>query len=324
MRQWALGVLLVAGLPAAGLWADAAAGKVDYQAGQRFQAARRWGPAAQQYLKALQDDPQADWCYQALGNVYYQAGDRRGALAYYDRYLSINPKDTATRVFADALRAQLGGPSAKSAAPVAAARPSPSEGFSLRLDAAAVMNDGSDVASLYQASAPGGLGSAFGAGLDYALANGFVGGLDLVYGPLRNYNVSITGYAITQQWAISNFMVGVNPGWRFKLAQHWLLEPRLELGYMASTTTLTDNVGDPAAHLSAGGFEAWPQARGEYVFGHWGIGASLGYLWASLSPVTSDQSTQAIPNPNGAGNWVMNNGGLSFGLFGVYHFNAPF
>ena len=323
MRHGVLGLVLVLGSSAVGLWADAAAGRADYLAGQRFQAARRWGPAAQQYLKALKDDPQAYGCYRALGTLYYEAGDRHGALAYYDRYLALNPGDTATRAFADALRAQLGGRSATVAAP-AAARPAPSGGFSLRLDAAAVMNDGSDVASLYQASPPGGLGAAVGVGLDYALADGLVGGLDLVYGPLRTYNVNIIGYGITQKWAISNFMVGVNPGWRFKLAHHWLVEPRLELGYMASSTTLTDNVGDPAATLSAGGFEAWPQLRGEYVFGHWGIGASLGYLWAMLSPVTSDQNTQPIPNPSGSGNWVMNNGGLSMGFFGAYHFNLPF
>jgi tetratricopeptide (TPR) repeat protein len=98
-------LLFISGLAlaASALHADAASAAADFKLGQAQQAAKQWGPAAKLYLKVLQDDPQATYAYKALGTVYYQAGDKRGALAYYDRYLTTHPQDTATKGFADSL-----------------------------------------------------------------------------------------------------------------------------------------------------------------------------------------------------------------------------
>ena len=308
---------------AAGLHADAAAGKADFLLGQKYQAAKQWGPAAKADLQTFKDDHQAYWAYKALGTVYYQAGDKRGALAYYDRYLAINPKDTATKAFANSLREQQGG-----AAPALANSPAAVQrdhgGFSVRLDLGGVMNDGADVASLYSASSPGGFATGLGFALDYALEGGFVGGVDFIYGPSRSYDVSIIGMSETDHWAINNMVFGVSPGWRFKLAQHWMIEPRVMLGYMLDSTTVSSSAGGPSDDLSASGLAIWPQVRGEYVFGKWGVGGSLGYLMANLSPVTDKTAGESVPDPSGSGNWVMKNGGVSFALYGAYHFNPPF
>src|ERR1700722_3779301 len=80
----------------------------DFAAGRRYEAAGRWAPAANAYDAALKADSSLTVAYKALGRVYYMAGDRKGALYFYDRYLSSNPGDAATRDFADSLRAALG------------------------------------------------------------------------------------------------------------------------------------------------------------------------------------------------------------------------
>src|ERR1700722_16628712 len=79
-----------------------------FQAGRQYQAARQLRWAVLSYEAALKADPSLTACYKALGTIYYEAGDHRGALYFYDRYLTTNPNDTATRNFDDSLRASLG------------------------------------------------------------------------------------------------------------------------------------------------------------------------------------------------------------------------
>src|SRR5665213_2267863 len=79
-----------------------------FQAGKQYQAAKQLKAAVMAYRGALKADPTLTMAYKALGTVYYQAGDRKGALFFYDRYLTTNPDDTATKNFADSIRASLG------------------------------------------------------------------------------------------------------------------------------------------------------------------------------------------------------------------------
>jgi hypothetical protein len=188
------------------------------------------------------------------------------------------------------------------------------------------MNDGSDVASLYKATAPGGMGTAIGLGADYALDGGFVVGADFYYGPNRAYDISFARSTFTTHWSLNNMIVGVSPGWRFKLAGHWILEPRLHLGYMLSSGTVTSTVPGSATNtLSASGLEYWPQVRVEYAFGKWGVGANLGYLIANMTPVAvgGGNATGNVQTSSGS-DWVETNGGMAFAVYGAYHFNPPF
>jgi hypothetical protein len=86
-----------------------------FNAGRQFQAAKQWSQAAAAYNAALKADPTLTAAYKSLGTVYYQAGDRKGALYFYDRYLTYYPTDTATKAFADRLRASVAGPAAPQA-----------------------------------------------------------------------------------------------------------------------------------------------------------------------------------------------------------------
>jgi hypothetical protein len=48
-------------------------------------------------------------------------------------------------------------------------------------------------------------------------------------------------------------------------------------------------------------------------------------LWAQLSPVKDSHGNtlQQISSSGSTSTWVMNNGGLSFGLYAAYHFTPP-
>lgn len=126
----------------------------DFAAGRRYEAAGRWGPAAYAYDAALRADPSLTVTYKALGMVYYMAGDRKSALYFYDRYLSSNPGDAATRDFAVRLRAALG-----TAPPVVPAQTSPAlgtrnhgpfrPGFDVRLPMMGILAGASDVDEFY-------------------------------------------------------------------------------------------------------------------------------------------------------------------------------
>ena len=315
---------------AAGLAADPAAGSQDFQLGQKYQAARQWGNAARQYLKTLQDDPKAIWAYKALGTVYYQGGDRRGALAYYQRYLALNPSDSATQAFAARLRTALGAP-----APAAAAQPAqPAHtasashgGFGVRVGGDMVLNNGADVAALsggpgFNPTVTGPNPIGYGLGADYTTDGGFMTGLDFTEGPSRSYTITEAGLPGSEQLAINNQTFGLDAGWRIGIGEHFMLEPNLGLDYMLSNLNLT--FGGGSATATASGFAAWPKLRAEFVWGCFGVGLSAGYLWAQLSPVKDTGTTlQQTSSSGSTSTWVMNNGGLSFGLYAAYHFTPP-
>jgi hypothetical protein len=326
---WALGLVL--GLVgSAPLWADAAS---DFKLGQQYQAAKQWGAAVKAYSQALKDDPNATYAYKALGTVYYMAGDKRGALAYYRRYLATHPQDAATRRFADQLAAALGQPAvAASNAPApAAAASGPHGGLSLRVEGGAVMDSPADVLKFYpsnsQPAGSGGMAPAVGIAADYALEGGFVLGLDLIDGPNRTDKVTWggSGTTYTDTFKFSNFCIGVTPGWRFRLGHAWLLEGRLGIGYLSSTLNISTTFDNQTVSGTSSGFDVWPQLRGEYAFGHWGIGASLGYLYANATPVkaVSGGVSYTMQTSDGS-NWTESNGGPSFALYAAYHFHSPF
>jgi tetratricopeptide (TPR) repeat protein len=124
-----------------------------YQAGQRYQRARHWRLAVLAYDAALAADPSLLAVYKNLGAVYYEMGDRKGALYYYDRYLASYPGDSATRTVAGSLRVadEVTLPSA----PVSVtAEVSPrsgifNSGFDVRGSAMGIMASGADVAEFY-------------------------------------------------------------------------------------------------------------------------------------------------------------------------------
>jgi hypothetical protein len=322
--QLGLAVILVGSLHA-----DEASSKADFQLGQKYQAAKQWGPAVQAYRQALKDDPKAIWAYKALGTTYYLAGDRRGAVAYYNYYLRLNPQDTATHDFNERLKASLGAASSPAKAGTVAAATQHHGGWSLRLDGGLVLNNGADVAALYtspyeSASAPGGMAASFGLGVDYGFAGGFIGGLDLIDGPSRGYNVTFNGTS-AGTWAITNVGVILTPGWSFKVGPAWSLEPRLGLGYLSSSVKFSSSSGGNADSASAAGVAIWPQFRVERLFGAWGLGINLGYLVATFSPVKLSDGTviQQTSASGSASNWALSNGGLSSSLFVTYHFGMP-
>src|ERR1700677_1580844 len=93
-------------LPAAAS-AYTAEAMADYQAGNRYDAAKQLRMAGLSYEAALRADPNMTGAYAAMGRVYFEAGDHKGALYYYDRYLAYHPDDTATKDFADNLRVSI-------------------------------------------------------------------------------------------------------------------------------------------------------------------------------------------------------------------------
>jgi hypothetical protein len=318
------------------LAADPAASLQDFQLGQKYQAAHQWGNAAKQFLKALQDDPKAYWSYKALGTIYYQAGDHRGALVYYQRYLALNPSDSATQAFATRLRTELGvaGPAAPaataSAAPAGPSGSGPTShgGFGVRIGGDMVLNNGADVktlASMPGFSPPEVTGSnAIGYGLsaDYTTDGGFMTGIDAMEGPSRSYTVTYAGVSGSEQFAFTNQTFGLNAGWRLGFGSHFMVEPNLGLDYMLSSLKISNPVF--SGTFTASGFAAWPRLRAEFVWGCFGVGLSAGYLWAQLSPVDDNGSPIKQTNSDGStSTWVMNNGGVSIGIYAAYHFTPP-
>ncbi|HXC64676.1 MAG TPA: tetratricopeptide repeat protein [bacterium] len=316
-----------------GLYADPATGLQDFKTGQGFQAARQWGNAVKQYLKCLQDDPKAYWAYKALGTVYYQAGDHRGALAYYQRYLALNPSDSATQAFAGRLRAESGvAAPATSAGAAAGAQAQPAQaksnshgGFGIRAEGDYVLNNGADLVALYTqpgvtAATSGANGTGYGLGLDFTTNGGFMTGIDYMDGPSRACSLSLNGGTLSSKVAIANQTFGLDAGWRLGFGTHFMVEPNLGLDYMLTTMTINSN-----SVCTASGFSAWPKLRAEAVWGCLGVGLSAGYLWAQLSPVknSSGWSLQQYSSSGASSTWVMNNGGLSFGLYAAYHFTPP-
>jgi hypothetical protein len=313
------------GWPAAAR-ADRAAALADFNQGKQYQAARQWRQAIQCYTASLKADPGFYYADKALGTVYYQAGDHRGALAYYDLYLKSAPADGPTRAFADRIRAELGGAKPVQAAATPAAQPASQPGaqagqalkggFDVRAFGGGVLDSGSDLAADFSQVT---VGSCFaihgGLGVDYGWPIGAVLGLDLVDGPNRSNSLNVPGAAATAN--ISSFGAFLNAGWRFHPWQDIDLEARLGVGFLSSTLQITgQGSSDP---WSGSGIGVWPELRGEYEVGNWGLGLSLGYLASNTPSLTDTTTNQAVTIQNTK--VTLQTGGPSVGLFVVYHFD---
>lgn len=114
----ALGCLL----PGA-LRADA---RADYLAATEDQKAGRWAEAAQGYTKVTAQLPKYAAGWKQLATARYYLGDLEGAVASADRYLALQPQDSAFAAWADKLRAKLKLPPAATPVPSpVAATPAP-------------------------------------------------------------------------------------------------------------------------------------------------------------------------------------------------------
>lgn len=347
----------------------------DFSAARQFQAAKQWSNAVRAYQAALKADPSLTVAYKALGTIYYQAGDRKGSLYFYDRYLGYYPNDAPTKEFADRLRASLGAGAAAPAIQAAGGHSAGpfNPGFDLRFDAGGVFASGADVDEFYDwytpsedpgssVTQPGGaLAYGVGLGIDYGFSGGFIVGLDAQYGPNRTQNASLSspdffGGNDTENatYNISQYAILLSPGWRFKLGQAFVLEPCLGLGIMPATFKGTANftVSSQAAAMgeeppptttdaaSGTGYAVWPQIKGEYLFGQFGLGLSLGYLIntattmkitaysplqpGQASPVGTDLQYYPSPTATSPSNWALNSSGFSVSLYASYYFTPLF
>jgi hypothetical protein len=356
----------------------------DYKAGLGFQATRQWKAAVGAYQAALREDPSLTMAYKGLGTVYYMAGDHRGALYFYGRYLAANPGDTATRNFAEGLRASL-GPAPSGPPPAVHGGPF-RPGFDLRLPFTGLLASAADVDKFYSNYSAPPASSGFtatnnvpqsglalggvGLGLDFGLSNGFVQGFDFLYGPARAYSVSNSASyegsnVVTQSdtYGINQYSFLLTPGWRFKAADNVVLEPRLGLGWTNANlnaaytlsfspeyaSQFSSYAGTYSYAASGSGFLFWPEIKGEYVVGQFGVGLSLGYLYGTPIPMkytsisgnfgtfnafkgytgpppavgaevgyaASSTSTSATP-------WSLNTGGVTVGLFVTWHVQPLF
>lgn len=349
-----------------------------YQAAKKFQAARQWRRAALAYEAALAADPGLVAANKDLGAVYREMGDHVRALHYYDRYLAAYPGDSATRTVAESLRVadEVTLPPVSTPAQVTAGLSPPSgpfnPGFDIRGSAMGVMASGADVAefydwyspSIYTGSTYSGPGSVVAQGYevggDYGFSNGFVYGLDLLYGPLRTDQATLvfpdgSGGTVTEKdtYNIDQFAVMITPGWRFRLGKSLVVEPRLGLGIMNATWVYTQNYtfdsaavanGDPAYYTKTTydatsglnpGYAIWPELRAEYLFGRFGLGLSVGYLLNTNTELRYGSSAPgtAIGNPVGydpsptatqASLWYLNTSGFSASIYCVWHFQPLF
>lgn len=310
--------------------------RADFQSGVQLQQSKQYGPAIRAYLKAIQENPNYVGIYKSVGTCYYYAGDKRGALYYYHLYLRSYPNDQSTASFVQSLEGSSSASAEGGSKPQHENANMPT-GFDLRLAFGGLYNDGSDINTFLIGDNPdpavstslsGSFGYYIGLGGDYVFQNGFLLGLDVMDGPNRSYTLTLTDGPISDSINIdiSSFSFFVSPGWRFQVAPKILLEPRVGLGYTNSSINISSDIY--SASGTANGFSAWPMLRAEYEMGAWGIGLSLGYLIASLSPVTGSNSrdesaTFLVVNSDGTtSNWTMNNGGPTFGLDLTYHFGT--
>jgi hypothetical protein len=319
--------------PAVAATADRATALADFNQGKQYQSARQWRQAIQCYSASLKSDPAFYYAYKALGTVYYQAGDHRGALSYYDLYLKSAPGDTATAAFAAKIRAEFGAapvaalpqagapaqtaapesrlPKVKGGGPVQALVP----GFDVRAFAGGVLDSGSDlVADFPGAGASGCFAAGGGLGLDYGFGNGFVAGLDVMLGPNRSNGLTAGTASATA--TVNNMCAFLNAGWRFALLQNFVLEPRLGLGLVSGSLSIS-GVPDTFTGIGLG---VWPELRAEYELGNWGLGLSAGYLSSNIPSLTDNTTNKIATNQNNS-NVVLQTGGPSVGLFAVYHFD---
>jgi hypothetical protein len=357
-------ILGISALPAAAR-AFTAEAMADYQAGGRYDAAKQYRAAVLSYEAALKADPGMTGAYAAIGRVYFESGDHKGALYFYDRYLAYHPDDEATKAFADNLRVSIGG-----AAPAATQNAGLFiPGFGVRGALMGVYAGDGDVNEFYDqystsnipgytVSEPGSsLGYGIALGVDYGFSGGFVAGLDLQYGPNRTDVVNFSGDGVfggtdseKDTYTINQYTVLLTPGWRFRIGKAFVLEPRLGLGIVPSSMTVdqkfTPGPVDSANGVpneedgykaSGTGYAIWPEIRGEYLFGQFGLGLSVGYLYQTSTTMnytseTNDPSVNlghpvgyySSPTATSLSTWGLSTSGLSFALYGVWHFQPLF
>lgn len=207
-----------------------------------------------------------------------------------------------------------------------------------------------------------------GLGVDYGMAQGFVFGLDAQYGPSRSQPGSWTwpdpwgGTDVENDgWWSWQMAFLLTPGWRFKLGDAFVVEPCVALGLMPAwlNTTLdttysaqgqappwnerNSNLSYEAYGL---GYAIQPQIKAEYIFGRFGFGLSVGYLYNTPTTLkyTSISNPQNVPLPSGfkvgdtvtyypsvaaqnsnsPSNWAMNTSGFSGSIYATYYFKPLF
>jgi hypothetical protein len=95
---------LVLGLAAGSLRADA---RADFMQALELQKAQKWGEAAQNYMKVTAQLPKYAPAWKQLATCRYYMGDYEGSVASTDRYLALQPSDTAFAKWSDGVRAKL-------------------------------------------------------------------------------------------------------------------------------------------------------------------------------------------------------------------------
>ena len=269
-------------------------------------------------------------------------------------------------------------PQAVAAAPSGPALGPFHPGFDLRLPFSVVAVNSADVDEFYLDNGPfagstwiqpsEALTWGLGLGIDYGMAQGFVFGLDAQYGPSRSQPGSWTwpdpwgGTDVeSDSWWSWQAAFLATPGWRFKLGNSFVLEPCVGLGVMpawenASFDTSYSAQGQAPpfneknsklSYQAYGlGYAIQPQIKAEYIFGHFGFGLSVGYLYNTpttlkYTSIANPQNVALPPgmkvgsnvvyypsvaaqNSNSAKNWAMNTSGFSGSVYVSYYFEPLF
>ena len=251
-------------------------------------------------------------------------------------------------------------------------------GFDLRLPFSVVAVNSADVDEFYLDNGPypgstwiqpsEALTWGLGLGIDYGMGQGFVFGLDAQYGPSRSQPGSWTwpdpwgGTDVESDgWWSWQIAFLATPGWRFKLGNSFVIEPCVGLGVMpawlnASFDTSYSAQGqappfnEKNSNLSYQayglGYAIQPQIKVEYIFGHFGFGLSVGYLYNTPTTLKytsiSNPQNVALPagmkvgnsvtyypsvaaqNSNSPKTWTMNTSGITGSLYVSYYFNPLF
>lgn len=126
MRSAFLLAGLFLGLVAGSLRADA---RADFMQAVEQQKAKQWADAAQSFMKVTAQLPKYAPAWKQLATCRYYLGDYEGSVASTDRYLALQPDDSAFAKWSDGVRAKLKlaprvAPPAPTA-PVVAAAPAP-------------------------------------------------------------------------------------------------------------------------------------------------------------------------------------------------------
>lgn len=104
MRFPILLAALCLGLTAGALRADA---RADFMQAAELQKSKQWADAAQAYMKVTAQLPKYAPAWKQLATCRYYLGDYEGSVASTDRYLALQPDDTAFASWSDGVRAKL-------------------------------------------------------------------------------------------------------------------------------------------------------------------------------------------------------------------------